>query len=74
MIITDIGLTENYLVYIDKIENVSINKNSESYEEYFNLSKSTMTNDLYNTYNSYLQNKYEININLKTLDNIKNYF
>ena len=30
---------ENYLVYIDKIENVVISKNSKDYEKYLDLAK-----------------------------------
>ena len=33
-----------------------------------------MVNNLYNTYDAYLKNKYEININNKALDAVKNYF
>ena len=72
--VADINFSENFLIYIDKIENVSIDENSENYEKYFNLSKAKMMDDLYNTYNSYLENKYEININYKALDKAKNYF
>ena len=64
----------SHLSYIDKIENVSINENFENYKKYFDLSKNEIANDLYNTYNSYLENKYEININYQALDKTKNYF
>ena len=74
ILVADIDFLENFLIYTDKIENVSINENSENYEKYFNLSKDEITNNLYNTYNSYLENKYEININYKALDRAKNYF
>jgi len=74
IVVADIEFSENFLIYIDKIENVSIDENSENYEKYFNLSKNKITTDLYNTYNSYLENKYEININYQTLDKTKNYF
>ena len=74
IVAADIEFSENFLIYIDKIENVSIDENSENYEKYFNLSKDKIAGDLYNTYNSYLGNKYEININYKALDKTKNYF
>ena len=35
----NIEFTENFLIYIDKIINVSINENSNEYEKYFKLSK-----------------------------------
>ena len=65
---------ENFLIYINEIGNVSIDEKSENYKKYFNLSKNRIANDLYNTYNSYLENKYEININRKALDKTINYF
>ena len=72
--VADNEFLENFLIYIDKIENVSIDEDSENYEKYFNLSKDKIADDLFNTYDSYLGNKYEININHKALDNTKNYF
>ena len=74
IVVADIGLSENYLIYIDKIENTSIDKSADDYKKYFNLSKNKIENSLYNTYDTYLTNKYKININYKALDRIKNYF
>ena len=74
IVVADIGLSESFLIYIDKIENISIDKNSDNYKKYFNLSKNKMAKSLYNTYDTYLANKYKIDINYKALDRIKNYF
>jgi len=74
IVVADIELSESFLIYIDKIENVSIGEKTENYKKYFDLSKNKITTDLYNTYNSYLENKYEININYQTLAKTKNYF
>ena len=74
IVVADIEFLENFLVYTDEIKNVSIDENSENNEKYFNLSKDKIAGDLYNTYNSYLENKYKININYQTLDKTKNYF
>ena len=73
IVIADIGLSESFLVYIDKIENVTIKKNSEDFTKYMNLSKNKITNSLFNTYDSYLKKKYEININHQALDGVKSY-
>ena len=73
-VVTDIDLSENFLIYIDKIDNKSIDGKSEDYNKYFNLSKIKMVSNLYKTYDTYLKNKYEININHKALDAVKNYF
>ena len=73
-VVYDIGLIENYLIYIDKIENVSIDENSEEYEKYLNLSKIRITNEVFNTYDAYLKEKYKIDINYNALNTVKNYF
>jgi hypothetical protein len=67
-------LTENFLVYIDEVMNASIDENSDEYEKYFNLSKISITNELFNTYDKYIKEKYEIDINYKALKSIKDYF
>ena len=74
IIITDIGLSENFLVYIDEIENVSIDKKSSDYEKYAELSKVKITTNIFNTYDQYIRSKYKIKINRNTLENVKNYF
>ena len=70
----NIEFTENFLIYIDKIIDVSINENSNDYEKYFKLSKIAMTNGIFNTYDNYIKKKYEIDINYKALAIVKNYF
>ena len=74
IIATDIDLSENYLIYIEKIENTSIKVDSEEYTKYFNISKVKLRNNLYNIYDSYLENKYNIEINYKALESVKNNF
>ena len=72
IVAADIDFKENYLIYIDRIKNVSIDKKSNDYEKYFNLAKVKMMNNLYNTYDLYLNEKYEIKINYNALDNVVN--
>ena len=68
------NFTENFLVYIDKIENVNIRDNSEEYLKYLDLSKIKITNELYNTYDNYIRKRYKIDINYQALDVVKNRF
>ena len=74
IVVNDITFTENYLIYIDKIENVTIDENSAEYQKYVNLSKIKIANELYNTYDNYIKKRYKIDINYQALDTIKNYF
>ena len=69
----DIQLKENFLVYINEVISKSIDENSEDYEKYFKLAKTSMTNKLFNTYDKYIKEKYKIDINYKTLSTVKNY-
>ena len=70
----DLGLNELFLIYIDKIVNVSIDENSDEYQKYFKLATVSMTNGLFNTYDNYIKKKYKIEINYKALKTVKNYF
>ena len=70
----NIQLTENFLVYVDKIVDVSLDENSDQYEKYFKLAKISITNELFNTYDKHIKDKYKIHINYKSLKTIKDYF
>ena len=74
IIVHDLDMTENYLIYIDKIENVTIDEKSEEYTKYLNLSRKKIANNLFITYDKYIKKKYEIDINYKALGVVKNYF
>ena len=74
IVVSDFSFSQSYLVYIDKIENVTISDNSEDYKKYLNLSKAKIKSNLYKTYDNYIQKKYEIDINYQALDIVKNYF
>ena len=70
----NIQLTENFLVYINKIIDVSVDENSDEYDKYFKLAKISITNELFSTYDKYIKEKYEIDINYKALKTVKDYF
>ena len=70
----NIAMTESFLIYIDKIKNVTIDEKSDSYKKYLRLSGLKLSNELFNTYDSYIRKKYKIDINYKTLKAVENYF
>jgi len=74
VIASSIDFSQNYLVYINKIENVKIKKDDEDYEKYFNIAKQDMETNILQTYDAYINKKYEIEINNIALKEIKNYF
>ncbi len=73
-IITDITISENYLVFVNRVENTKIKKDSDEYIEYTNLHKTKTVNSLYDSYDIYLKNKYKIEINYKALETAHSYF
>ena len=72
--INDISFSRSLLIYIDKVENVAISKNSTEYKKYLDLSRVEAADSLLNTYNTYLSKKYKVDINYQALDVVKNYF
>ena len=74
IIVADLGFKESYLVYIAEIKRATIDKNSKEFDEYSEITKAKFTNSIYNTYDTYLKKKYEIDINYQALDSIINNF
>ena len=74
IVVNDMSFSENFLIYIDKIENVTIKENSDEYQKYLDLAKIKITGELYNTYDNYIRKRYKIDINYQTLDEVKNRF
>ena len=74
VVIHDIDLKKNFLIFIEKIENVTIDKKSDEFREYLNQSRFKVTSGLFNTYDNLIKKNYKIDVNYKTLDTIKNYF
>ena len=61
-------------LYIDKVENVSIDVNSNEFNEYFLRSNDKIVQNIYNLYDSYINKKYSVDINYKAAEKVKNYF
>ena len=49
IVINDIHFSDNFLIYIDKIEHATIDENSDEYLRYMDISKSQITNELFST-------------------------
>ena len=63
-------------IYLTKIK--KFNDKSVDYvnmpSEYINKQNSELKNNMLKSFDSYLSNKYEVNVNQKTLERVKNYF
>ena len=63
-----------YLVKIKNIYENKLSKNNKDIKIFSNNSNTKLRDDLYNSYDLLLNDKYKIKINQKTLDRMKNYF
>ena len=63
-----------YIAKITKLDEIKINKTSKDFTNYKSQTNIKLRDNLYSSYDNFLSNKYEIVINQKTLDRVKNYF
>ena len=73
-LVSDNLFKENKLFYIEEIKNVSIDDKSDIYNKYFLQSNLKLISSIYASYDLFIQEKYNVEINYKTVDRIKNYF
>ena len=73
-LITDSLLTKNYIVLAEKTEKLTFNKNITDYEKYKTKAKFNLANQIYSTFDKTINNKYDVKINEKVLNRIKNTF
>ena len=45
-VVSDLSYTENYLIYVNKIKNVTIGNDTDEYKRYLNLSQVKKANEL----------------------------
>ena len=65
---------ENFLIFIKNINKIPINKNDKNYSKFYYETGINLKNNIYSTYDHYLNNKYKISMNQQTIDRLKNYF
>tara|TARA_Y100000590_G_C15650532_1_gene988555 strand:+ start:70 stop:1512 length:1443 start_codon:yes stop_codon:yes gene_type:complete len=74
IVVNDLSFLENYLIFIDNVQNVNISSSSDDYQKYVNLSRNSIVSKIYNTYDKYIRERYKVDINYQALDVVKNYF
>ncbi len=63
-----------YLAKIKKFNDKIINENDDKFNEYVNKLNSNTKNSILKSYDLFLNNKYDVTLNKKTLERVKNYF
>ena len=65
-------LTKNYIIFSEKTKKLPFNKNIKNYEQYKSKAKLNLANQIYDTFDKTIDDKYNIEINQKVLSRIKN--
>ena len=71
-LITDSKLTKNYIIFSEKTTKKLFNKNTKNYEQYKSKAKMSLANKIYSTFDEAINDKYNVDINQKVLNRIKN--
>ena len=59
---------------IKNIKNIRINKNDKNYSKYYFETGINLKNNIYTSYDHYLNDKYKITINQQTIERLKNHY
>ena len=65
-------LKENFIIKTDKTYYKKISQNSDDYEKFKLRAKLNISQSIYNIYDKSVNKKYNVEINKKTFDRIKN--
>ena len=63
-----------YLAKIKKFQKELIDSNNDKFKEYANKQKSNSKNTLLKSYDLFLNKKYDVVLNQKTIERVKNFF
>ena len=63
-----------YLAKIKKFETQIIDSNDDLFKEYINKQNSKIKNNMLKSYDLYLNEKYNVVLNQKTIERVKNFF
>jgi peptidyl-prolyl cis-trans isomerase D len=63
-----------YLVNILKINEENLSKNSDKFKNFDDQGMMKLRDQMYSTYDNFINDKYKVKINQKTLERVKNYF
>ena len=63
-----------YLAKVKKFEKQIIDTNKEKFKQYIVKQNSKSKNSLLKSYDTFLNNKYDVSLNQQTIERVKNYF
>ena len=73
-IVDEIEKNKTFLVWVREIQKPSLNKASDEYDKFYYETIIGLKNNIYSSFEQYINQKYKVEINYQTLDRLKNYF
>ena len=72
-IVDEIEKNKTFLIWVREIQKPSLNKASDEYDKYYHETIIGLKNNIYSSFDHYINQKYKVEINYKTLEKLKNY-
>ena len=73
-IVDEIEKNKTFLIWVKEIQKSDLDKTSEEYDKYYHETVIGLKNNIYSSFEQYINQKYKVEINYKTLERLKNYF
>ena len=73
-LVNEIKKNKTFLVWIKEIQKPSLDKTSDEYNKYYYEAIIGLKNNIYSSFDHYINQKYKVEVNYKTLERLKNYF
>ena len=73
-LITNNTLTKSFLIYVIKTKHKDLKKGSNEYEQYEAKARLNLINRIYQSHDNNLNEKYEVELNQRTIERVKNSF
>ena len=73
-LVNEIEKNKTFLVWIKEIQKPSLDKTSDEYNKYYYEAIIGLKNNIYSSFDHYINQKYKVEVNYKTLERLKNYF
>jgi len=73
-IVDEIEKNKTFLILVKEIQKTNLDKTSDDYDKYYYETVISLKNNIYSSFDHYINQKYKVEINYRTLDRLKNYF
>ena len=73
-IVDEIEKNKTFLILVREIQKPNLNKTSDEYSEYYHETIIGLKNNIYSSFDHYINQKYKVEINYQTLERLKNYY